>query len=498
MKGSFRKFMMKVVALLLFAVSAMALFGGCAQEEFDGLTVMTDYSSDAEVEPIRKIAQAFTEETGIPVKVDYKSKSGGYRQWLLTQFASGRVTDIVVTSRDYADVDVMNEYLYELTDAYNTPNEFFEDKSYKTWKDTFIDSAMLGSAYSLDANRYYIVPLFMVSVRIMINLDYLEKIGVDPPSRDWTWNEYMDICRKVQQSIDNGSSGKMNSVFSCANARSVDGPLGWSSDLIANMLMPDLINEWDIDGNRSIGCNEMLKAILEGDLDYTDSRVLEVYDYIDQWKQYWAPAYNSTDIETAMHTFLKQESWSYMNGSWTSIGAEKVLDNAFGDAYTYERFNYAAMPFPRLTTENSEHCTYEKVPEIGDIGSAFAVTARAEQRGQAENAVKFLKFLTTQTQIGDWFSENWNLPTIHGVELNEVIEEFDWVDNSEAYVLRLCGATLPDTTLYSQYFNQMQLYLTGDLSREEFGKKLQNIYSRSAQAIADQYGWDASNDYGIN
>lgn len=497
MKKSLKNMFVKSMALLLFAASAMASLTACGKEEYEGVTVMTSYASDAEVAPLRKIAAAFEKETGIPVKVDYKAGSGGYRQWMLTQFASGRGTDIVMTTRDWADVDVMNEYLYELTDDLDKPNEFFEDKSYPTWRDTFIESAISRSAYSLDSTRCYIVPASMVSVRIMINLDYLEKIGVEEPRRDWTWNEYMDICQKVQDSLKS-QGGNMTSVFSCANQRSVDGPVGWAADLIANMLLPDLIEQWDEDKNRSIGCNEMVKIISEGALDYTDPRIMGVFDYIDEWKQYWAPAYNSTDIETSLHAFFKQEAWSYMNGSWSSIGAEKVLNNEFGDAHTYERFRYRSMPFPRLTTENDAHCVYEKVPEVGDVGVSFAVTARAEKRGKAENAVKFLKFLSTQTQIGDWYSDNWNLPAIKGVELNDIIKEFDWAENSEAYAFRMGGATLPDTTGGVQFFNQMQLYLSENISRAEFARKTQNIFKKQVESIAEQYGWDKSNNYGMD
>lgn len=497
MKKTFKNLFVKPITLMLLTVSVMTPLSACGKTDFEGVTVMTHYSSDVEVAPLRKIATAFTEETGIPVQIDYKASSGGYRQWMLTNFAAERVSDIVMTTRDWADVDVMNEYLYDLTDALNTPNEYFEDKSYSTWRDTFLESAMLRSAYSIDSSRCYIIPNSMVSVRIMINLDYLAKIGVAAPRRDWTWNEYMEICRKVQESIDNKTDSKMTSVFSCANARAVDGPVGWAVDIMANMLLPDKVTQWDYDSNRSIGCNEMVKILLEGDLNYTDPRVMGVFDYIDEWQQYWAPAFNSTDIETALHAFFKQESWSYMNGSWSSIGAEKVLNNEFGDAHTYERFNYCAMPFPRLTTENDAHCVYDKVPEVGDVGTAFAVTARAQKRGQAENAVKFLKFLSTQTQINDWYSDNWNLPAIKGVELNEIIKEFDWAENSEAYAFRMGGATLPDTSGGTQFFNQMQLYLAGSLSRDDFGKKLQNIFVKSVESIADQYGWDESNNYGL-
>lgn len=447
------------------------------------------YSSEEENAPLQKVADAFTAETGIKVKLDFKSSAGGYRQWMLTQMASGRSPDIMMSSRDWADNDALNDYIYDLTDAFGTPNEYYEDKTLEKWSDTFTEAAMKYSSSAFNPGHYYIVPLTLVSVRIMINLDYLDEHGIARPRRDWTWNEYMDICEKVK------ATGMP--VFECANARAVDGPAGWAIDVMSNMLMPDIINELDEDGNRSINCNEMIKAVLEGKLDYTSDRVLEVFDYIDQWKQYWSPAFNSTDMETALHTFFKQESWSYMNGSWSSIGMEKVLDNAYGDAHTYVRFNYTAMPFPRLTTENSPHCVYDKIPEIGDVGYAFVVSKAAEKRGQADNAVKFLKYLQTVKQISSLFEENWNIAAIKGVELNDRIKEFDWVDNSEAYVLRVGGATLPDTSAGSKYFNQLQLYLKGEINRAEFGSRVQKAFLKTSKDISEQYGWDKSNNYGI-
>lgn len=501
MKKNRKRIFVNAMVALLFAASSIGVLAGCGKDEFEGLTVVTMYSSEAENAPIVKIAEEFTKETGIPVDVSYKSSAGGYRQWMLTQFASNRAPDILMTSRDWADVDIVNEYLYNLTDSLNTANEYYIDSPYATWRDSFTEHAMSRATYSLDNTQMYLIPLTMVSVRIMVNVEYLKTNAIEIPragydswdtylaENNWTWNEYINICDQVQ--------AKGFPVFKCANARAVDGPVGWVSDLIANMLFPEKIKQWDEDGNRSISCNEMIKIIMEGDLQYTDPEIMKVYDYIDKWKEYWAPAYNSTDMETALHSFFKKEVFSYMNGSWSALGQEKVLDNAFGDAYHYTRFEYRAMPFPLLTTENDPGCTYEKVPEIGDIGYAFAVSSMAKKRGHEEDAVKFLKYLTTKAKMTQWFEDNWNIPAVKDIALNAKIDEFNWVDNSEAYALRLLGASLPDSTISNKNFNQLQLYLTGQISREELGRKFQKILYDSAKDTADQYGWDASNNYGM-
>ena len=127
------------------------------------------------------------------VKISYVSgiKKEDYSEWLAEQFVAGNEPDIFfILSDDFN--------LYASIGGLMNLEEFIEnDSNFST--EVYYPAAFKFGQYE---NISYALPCESNLTFMFVNKTLLEKEGIPLPKNNWTWREFLDICRKVTRDTD--------------------------------------------------------------------------------------------------------------------------------------------------------------------------------------------------------------------------------------------------------------------------------------------------------
>lgn len=127
------------------------------------------------------------------VKVKYVSgiKKEDYSEWLAEQFISGDEPDIF-----FVLADDFNLYA-SIGGLMSLENFIADDKNFST--DVYYPSAFNFGKYE---NISYALPCESNLTFMFVNKTLLAKEGITIPKNNWTWKEFLEICRKVTRDTD--------------------------------------------------------------------------------------------------------------------------------------------------------------------------------------------------------------------------------------------------------------------------------------------------------
>ena len=127
------------------------------------------------------------------VQVKYVSgiKKEDYSEWLAEQFISGDEPDVFFVLADDFN-------LYASIGALRDLEDFIaSDKNFST--DVYYPAAFKFGQYE---NISYALPCESTLTFMFVNKTLLDKEGVALPKNDWTWKDFLEICRKVTRDTD--------------------------------------------------------------------------------------------------------------------------------------------------------------------------------------------------------------------------------------------------------------------------------------------------------
>lgn len=134
------------------------------------------------------------EESHPQVKVRYTSgiEKKDYSEWCAKRILEGEMPDVFMV----LDTD-FNQYcslgiLQELNTFMESDLEFQSEEIFQTAMD--IGKGMEEIQYAL--------PYEVVPTMLFVNKTLLRQEGIEMPQQDWTWDEFMEICRKVTKDTD--------------------------------------------------------------------------------------------------------------------------------------------------------------------------------------------------------------------------------------------------------------------------------------------------------
>ncbi|MCD6290891.1 MAG: extracellular solute-binding protein, partial [Anaerolineae bacterium] len=133
------------------------------------------------------IAKAYMEENP-NVKIETIGLPGSeYAQKLFAWIASGNPPDCIRTGTQYFPTLWADGVLLDLTPYFEATPELLDDKLYMT---------KLLEIYEMDGKKYATVigPNVMAT---FLNMDLLEKVGLEYPSPEWTYNDYVEMAVKM-------------------------------------------------------------------------------------------------------------------------------------------------------------------------------------------------------------------------------------------------------------------------------------------------------------
>lgn len=114
-----------------------------------------------------------------------------YPEWLSERIVQGETPDVfMVLSKDFptfADTGVLRNINALIAKDYDfTTDHFYE--------------ASLQAGYF--KNAYYALPFESVPTMMYVNRTLLESEGIELPQKDWTWDDFYRICKKVTKDTD--------------------------------------------------------------------------------------------------------------------------------------------------------------------------------------------------------------------------------------------------------------------------------------------------------
>ena len=186
---------MKKIALLILAlmmVLAPVFAGGTSEKATsasnDGTTTLkvTWWGGQGRHESTQKLFDKYTE---LHPEVKFEgtpSNWDGYFQKLSTQAASGSMPDIVQMDYLYLSTYANNNSLLDLTPYVN-------DGTIDTSK---IDSNLLNSG--VVNGKLQAIVLSTSVIAIPYNTAVLAEAGIETPTKDWTWEDFVTICKTVK------------------------------------------------------------------------------------------------------------------------------------------------------------------------------------------------------------------------------------------------------------------------------------------------------------
>ncbi len=127
------------------------------------------------------------------VKVTYVSgiKKEDYSEWLAEKLLAGEEPDVfVVPGADFNMYAAMGA-LQDLSDFGNQDKKF-------SW-DVYYPAALDYGRYD---GRAYGLPITSVPTLMFVNKTLLAREGIAIPGNDWTWQDFLEICRRVTKDTD--------------------------------------------------------------------------------------------------------------------------------------------------------------------------------------------------------------------------------------------------------------------------------------------------------
>ncbi len=312
-----------------------------------------------------ELAKRYEAVSGVRVNFELYAPSDAYSQKVRAAAQGANLPDIfgiLGEKHDFASF-IKAGHILDLT-----PSMQAEGAS---WQKSFFPKALAVNEFSA-GNGYgvnpgiYAVPIDITTIQMLYNKDLFRELGLDPGQPPQTFEEFLNIGRKISASgarlpDGQGKAAKMQGLVS-----------GWGEVWMVNCLANNFA--FNIMGR------DKVLATIRGDVPYTDEDWIKVLGLFKQMQDSGVLADGVVTMinKNAEQLFANARAVFAFNGSWC-VNVYKQMNPGL---------NYGLMLPPRVS---------DKYPLSiwGGAGSSFMVNARS---GHKEEAVKFLQWLTARDQ----------------------------------------------------------------------------------------------------
>ena len=131
------------------------------------------------------------EHPGVKVKYVSGIRKDDYSEWLAEQFLKGTEPDVFVVPGADFDLYAASGALYPLARSASVDANFDASVYYKSALD-----------YGKWQGQSYALPVGAVPTLMFVNKSLLASEGIAIPANNWTWHDFMQICRAVTRDTD--------------------------------------------------------------------------------------------------------------------------------------------------------------------------------------------------------------------------------------------------------------------------------------------------------
>lgn len=396
--------------------------------------------------------------------------STAFDQWKYTQFVSESIPDIIYNNPQLANNEQASKQWYIALDDYMMePNPYVEGN--QKWVDV-LAPGVYDSSLATD-KKHYNLSLDAIDTAIFYNKDAFKAAGISGTPE--TWSEFIDACEKLK------AAGYTPFGF----AMGADGRdyTDWFERQMLDMLYADMAQQLkalpgDVEGRTeyAITKEQFVRAIKTGMFSAQDPRYKRMLDIYKGFSKYWQQGYAGTKAGDLSQLFVK--------------GSVAMFQGMSGDVKNFEE---------RIKPD-FEWGTFQAIPlidgaegtgRIGIIG-AFAnynITNMAEKRGNLEEAVDFLKFLSAPQNCGPMINElGYFIPMVNDVQMPEGLEIFvPSVSRRDTLFYGFVSRLTPQ--FGDEYYKVLQSYMLDSISSDEAAEKIQKLMDSAADQLIKENGW---------
>jgi len=347
---------MKRRCLMLFLLPFVSFLFlcGCYSEKKGSKPTINVWHWMTDRQPaFNELARRYKDKTGIKVNFELYAPSDAYSQKVRAAAQGANLPDIfgiLGEKRDFTSF-IKAGYILELTPYMEADNS--------QWKNKFFTKALAVNEYR-EGNSYgvkpgiYGVPIDIMTIEMLYNKDLFKQMGLDPSHPPETFQEFLDIGKKIKAAKMQGMVSGWGEV--------------WMIDCLANNYAFNIMGE------------DKVLATIRGEVSYTDPDWIRVLSLFKEMQDSGLLASGIVTMvnKDAEQLFANGNAVFAFNGSWC-VNVYKYMNPGL---------NYAAMLPPQAS---------DKYPMRiwGGAGSSFLINAQSKNK---EEAVKFLQWLTDNDQ----------------------------------------------------------------------------------------------------
>lgn len=354
-------YMRKPLALVLAGLMAVSLVG-CGSDSDTGssksddkaetgkvtLKVTTTYAGeDTNAGNYKAACDEWMESTGNKIDDSSATSDETFKARVITDFETGSEPDVLFF---FNGVD-SNQFVEQgKVVSIDEIREEYPDYASNMKDDMLGASPVDGKNYSVPVNGYW--------EGLFVNKEVCEKAGVEVPTADTTWDEFMDMCQKIKDAGYTPIAASLQEV-----------PHYWFEytiynyqDVLTHATLPEKADD------------EYGKAWVNGIND-----IKEIYE-----KGYFPEnTLTASDSET-FELFTADKVAFLIDGSWKVGGIEEAVDDID---------NYTVTYVPGTSTRKSTDL-------IGGLSSGYYITKKCwDDPEKRAAAVDFIEYMTSDEQV---------------------------------------------------------------------------------------------------
>jgi len=422
----------------LFAVLGSGVLLGlsaCSSKKSgaDANTVLVWHWMTDREETLHKLAQQYTQLTGVPIQLELYAPSDAYSTKVRAAAQTSTLPDVFSVLGESRDVSsfINSGHVANLDEAMNADR--------KAWRKQFFAKALANTAFQ-EGNQFgvtpgqYGVPIDVTNIQLIYNKDLFAKAGLNPEKPPRTWTEFLQAIRTLK------AAGIQGLVSGWGET--------WLIQCFANNYAFNILGE---------------KKVLDtyrGKVPYSDPDWIRVFSLFEDLRKENALVSGVVTMvnKTAEQIFATQKAAFALNGSWC-VNVYKGMN---------PNLSYGAMLPPAASSQYPMRIW-------GGAGSSFMVNAKSAKR---EKAIAFLKWLSEPTQQAILSTETLNLPANRASldKIPTVLATFASQMDNTTHPTQWPVVEIP--TVNEAFEKGIQSILIGEKTPEQLGRELDELKAR--------------------
>ena len=407
-----------------------------------------------------------------------------YMTWIKTRLAGGAAPDIFWAQ--YYDLymgGIPAGSFYQLNQYLERPNKYIPGNS--RWLDTF-QKALITQTSGINGEINYINADY-VGTMVVYNVAMFKRAGIDFQIR--TWSDYTRACQMLK------AAGITPWAWAFGNAGEAAEYFTFFTRLYATNMYYNDFEKLAVRGGKnalSLSPVEVSIAIKNGYFSPSDPRFIgfwaNIKDHIDNYmpRDSVSPAINN---QTILNMFINQQIAMNWNGSWVNNDLKAANVS----------FEYSSFPMPIPDTASFSQATnFDSSPAIGGPSAAWQYAISTPLANNTMNSDKleavldWLMFITTPENNSAIVNDlGAFIPTIIGAKPLPANAELVRMLEAEPKVIDIGPLSL-GTEAMQAFYREFQDYALGNQTLEQAGRKIMEVFDRTADDVISKADFDVT------